>query len=114
MKRIFILSALLILASCTQAVTPILLPLPKEVKWEKGYVKAETTPGAVNLVSAIPEAANQEEAYRLTVEKDSIRLEAVTEHGVWNGWQTLLQLEQKGLSRVAASPIGLLSACVAG
>ena len=95
MKRFLNLAAFLILASCSQAVSPVLLPLPKEVQWEKGSVKADT-PVAEKLVAAIPEAANQEEAYRLRVEKDSIRLEAVTEHGLWNGRQTLRQLEQDG------------------
>ena len=95
MKRIFFFASLLVWVSCTQVVKPILLPLPKEVQWEKGFVKADT-PVAERLVSAIPEAAKQEEAYRLSVDKDSIRLEAVTEHGLWNGRQTLRQLSQDG------------------
>ena len=95
MKRIFFFASLLVWVSCTQVVKPILLPLPKKVQWEKGFVKADT-PVAERLVSAIPEAAKQEEAYRLSVEKDSIRLEAVTEHGLWNGRQTLRQLSQDG------------------
>lgn len=94
-KRTFILAAVVVLASCSQAVRPVLLPLPKEVSWEKGFVKAHT-PVAEKLVAALPEASNQEEAYRLVVEKDSIHLEAVTEHGLWNARQTLAQLEQDG------------------
>ena len=61
MKRTFILAAVVVLASCSQAVRPVLLPLPKEVSWEKGFVKAHT-PVAEKLVAALPEASKQEEA----------------------------------------------------
>lgn len=98
LKRLTIacgVSLLLVLSSCASAVIPTLLPLPKDVQWEKGFVKADT-PVAERLVAAIPEAHFQDEAYRLSVAKDSIRLEAVTRRGLWNGRQTLRQLESRG------------------
>ena len=84
------------LGACTQAQEPALLPLPKQVEYTGGSVKARM-PVTERLVEAIPEATlNENEAYRLSVSKDGVTLEATTEHGLWNGRQTLRQLTPKG------------------
>ena len=96
MHRIFLLSIVLLLGACSKSVSPVLLPLPKEVRWEKGTVKADT-PVSERLVPSIPEASvNEDEAYQLVVEGDTIHLEAVTPRGLWNGRQTLGQLAAAG------------------
>ena len=81
-----------LLAACTKVQEPTLLPLPKQVEYTGGSVKT-SAPVTERLVDAIPEATiNENEAYRLTVGKDGITLEATTEQGLWNGRQTLRQL----------------------
>ena len=97
MKWIAFLSGLICLAlSCTPAVPMVnLLPLPKEVLWEKGSVQA--TDPEILWVDSIPGARlNGEEAYRLSVGRNGIRIDAVTEKGLWNARQTLAQLTQDG------------------
>lgn len=72
---------------------PDLLPLPKVVEYTLGSVKADVSV-TETLVEAIPEAAgNEQEAYRLAVDRSGIRIEAVTEQGLWNARQTLRQLQ---------------------
>lgn len=84
------------LVSCTKAQEPALLPLPKQVEYTGGSVRADV-PVTESLVDAIPEATvNANEAYRLTVTRKSITIEAVTSQGLWNGRQTLRQLAQAG------------------
>ena len=84
------------LASCTEMQEPALLPLPKEVEYTGGSVKAGA-PETLEFVEAIPEARlNGNEAYRLTVDKEGIHIQAVTEQGVCNARQTLTQLTRKG------------------
>ncbi len=97
MKWIAFLSGLICLAlSCTPAVPEVnLLPLPKEVLWEKGSVQA--TDPEILWVDSIPGARlNGDEAYRLSVGRNGIRIDAVTEKGLWNARQTLAQLTQDG------------------
>ena len=97
MKWIAFLPGLICLAlSCTPAVPEVnLLPLPKEVLWEKGSVQA--TDPEILWVDSIPGARlNGEEAYRLSVGRNGIRIDAVTEKGLWNARQTLAQLTQDG------------------
>ena len=90
------LVGLILLVSCARAQEPALLPLPKQVEYTGGSVKADT-PVTETLVEAIPEATlNENEAYRLTVTRQGITLEATTLQGLWNGRQTLRQLTQKG------------------
>ena len=85
---------LLAAVSCGAGPEPALLPLPKQVEYVGGSVKADA-PVTERLVASIPEAAlNENEAYRLTVGRDGVFLEATTEHGLWNGRQTLRQLTQ--------------------
>ncbi|MBQ3767260.1 MAG: family 20 glycosylhydrolase [Bacteroidales bacterium] len=84
------------LLSCTAVQEPVLLPLPKQVEYTGGTVRADA-PVTETLVDAVPEALlNEKEAYRLTVGKTGIRIEAATEQGLWNARQTLKQLVRKG------------------
>lgn len=97
MKWIAVLSGLICLAlSCTPAVQEVnLLPLPKEMKMEGGRVEASVP--EVVWVDSIPGLRlNADEAYRLSVGRDGIRIDAVTEKGLWNARQTLAQLTQDG------------------
>ena len=88
---------LLVLAvvSCAKVQEPALLPLPKQVVYTGGSIKAGA-PETLEFVEAIPEAQrNGNEAYRLTVDKAGVHIEAVSTQGVWNARQTLKQLTQK-------------------
>jgi hypothetical protein len=68
-----------------------LLPRPKQITVGKGTVSSPRV--KVRYVKAIPGVErNVEEAYRLRVSRRSVRIEAVSEHGVWNARQTLAQL----------------------
>ena len=100
MKRLTLLAvAAALAAACGHGPECNLLPLPKMYEAGRGTVDAARADARmeVRLVDALPEAgANGQEAYRLTVRKDGILLEAVTEDGVWNGRQTLRQLEHDG------------------
>ena len=97
MKRFAILLGLSLIAlSCASPAPEVsLLPLPKEVRWGRGSV-AVSEPD-VQWVDSIPGARqNEDEAYRLTVGKQGILIEAVTEKGRWNALQTLSQLTRDG------------------
>lgn len=95
-RNLFSLVLLVLLTACSQAVRPALLPLPKQLEWGRGTVPSGT-PVAERLVESIPEARlNEGEAYRIRVEKDSIRVEAVSRQGLWNARQTLAQLAEGG------------------
>ena len=95
MKWIAVLSGLICLAlSCTPAVPEVnLLPLPKEMKMEGGRVEA-SVPEVVWVDSIPGSRLNADEAYRLSVGRNGIRIDAVTEKGLWNARQTLAQLTQ--------------------
>lgn len=68
-----------------------LLPRPKQVTVSRGTVHAPQI--KVRYVKAIPGVErNAEEAYRIRITRRSVRIEALTEHGVWNARQTLAQL----------------------
>lgn len=97
MKWIAVLSGLICLAlSCTPAVQEVnLLPLPKEMKMEGGRVEA-SVPEVVWVDSIPGSRLNADEAYRLSVGRNGIRIDAVTEKGLWNARQTLAQLTQDG------------------
>jgi len=95
MRRLPAIWVLCILLAC-RAEHPALLPLPKQITYERGTVAA-STPVSERLVPEIPEASlNGEEAYRIKVCKDSVYLEAVTGRGLWNAKQTLRQLAAGG------------------
>ena len=88
--------AAVLLVSCANAQEPALLPLPKQVAYTGGSIRSGA-PETLSFVDAIPEALlNDSEAYRLTIDKTGVHIEAVTEQGVWNARQTLRQLTQKG------------------
>ena len=90
------LLAAALLVSCAKAQEPALLPLPKQVEFTGGSIRAGA-PETLTFVASIPEAVlNENEAYRLTVDQAGVHIEAVTEQGVWNARQTLRQLAQKG------------------
>ena len=92
----FIALLLCALASCTRVQEPALLPLPKQVEYTGGNIKTGA-PETLEFVEAISEASlNENEAYRLTIDKNGIHIQAVTTQGVWNARQTLKQLTQKG------------------
>ena len=81
------------LVSCAEAPEAALLPLPKQIEYTGGSVKADM-PVTETLVEAIPEATlNDNEAYRLIVTRKGITIEATTSQGLWNGRQTLRQLQ---------------------
>ena len=112
------LLAAVLLVSCAKEQEPALLPLPKQVEYTGGSIRAGA-PETVAFVEAIPEAVlNENEAYRLTVDKAGVHIEAVTEQGVWNARQTLRQLRGSHVGRrpshAAASWTGPVSACAAG
>ena len=89
-------ATLLAAPACTPVQEPALLPLPKQVEFIGGSIKAGA-PEMLEFVEAIPEARlNEKEAYRLTIDKDGIHIQAVTEQGVWNARQALRQLSRKG------------------
>ena len=90
--KLFLLALTLWVAiPSAQAGVDDLLPRPKQVTVGKGTVSAPRV--KVRYVKAIPGVErNVEEAYRLRVSRRSVRIEAVSEHGVWNARQTLAQL----------------------
>ena len=93
------LLAAVLLVSCAKAQEPALLPLPKQVEFTGGSIRAGA-PETLSFVEAIPEAVlNENEAYRLTVDKAGVHIEAVTERGVWNARQTLRQLRDSHVGR---------------
>ena len=92
-KIAFLCTAVVMLVSCAKAPEAALLPLPKQVEYTGGSVKADT-PVTETLVDAIPEAPlGGNEAYRLIVTRKGITIEATTPQGLWNGRQTLRQLQ---------------------
>ena len=89
------LLAAVLLVSCAKAQEPALLPLPKQIEYTGGSIRAGA-PEMLTFVESIPEAVlNENEAYRLTVDKAGVHIEAVTERGAWNARQTLRQLVQR-------------------
>ena len=92
-KITILFAAVAILVSCAKAPEAALLPLPKQVEYTGGSVKADA-PVTETLVDAIPEAPlGGNEAYRLIVSRKGITIEATTPQGLWNGRQTLRQLQ---------------------
>ena len=79
--------------SCAPSASGVdnLLPRPKQLVVGRGNVPRQDA--KILFVDSVPGAAgHQEEAYRLTVGRRAVLIEAVTEHGVWNARQTLAQL----------------------
>ncbi len=73
-KITILFTAVVMLVSCAEAPEAALLPLPKQVEYTGGSVKADT-PVTETLVDAIPEATlNENEAYRLIVTRKGITI----------------------------------------
>ena len=90
-KFLILMLMLVVAVPAAQAGVDDLLPRPKQVTVRRGTVSAPSV--KVRYVKSIPGAKlNQEEAYRLRVTRRGVRIEAVTEHGVWNARKTLGQL----------------------
>ena len=92
MRRILPL-LILVLSACARLPEPALLPLPRSVEWGKGTVPCGKMDGRIAI--HMDETLGPE-AYRLSIGRDSIRIEAATEDGIWNARQTLRQLEFEG------------------
>ncbi len=127
-KKLGLLTALLLAVSGgVGANAQCLLPMPQKVEWQKGKVSVENVrveqanapvgrgtlrlledwlvkgvitskPSTILCFRALPNAAN-DEAYRLSVAKDSIVLSAATPLGYLRGAQTLLQLTENSSVR---------------
>lgn len=95
MKRI--LSLILILAAVIRvSAQPVsLLPRPQKYQETKGVlVWNPSTPLTVSSVKEIPEAGvHQQEAYTLSVTREGVKIQAVTDEGVFRARQTLAQLQ---------------------
>lgn len=91
MKRQFLYILLLMVGCIVQAQMPQLLPKPQKVSFTGKYVKAGVPVREV-LVSEVPGAEFQDEAYHLTVGRDGVTIEAVTRQGLYWGRQTMGQL----------------------
>lgn len=91
MKRQFLYILLLMVSCIVQAQMPQLLPKPQKVSFTGKYVKAGVPVREV-LVSEVPGAEFQDEAYHLTVGRDGVTIEAVTRQGLYWGRQTMGQL----------------------
>ena len=75
----------------------VLLPVPKQIAYN-GQSCPESMKPTIQLVERIPEAGrHQDEAYRLEVCSDGIKVEAVTPIGVIRAQQTLEQLLDDGV-----------------
>lgn len=88
------MTLLLCMAFATPAYASIddLLPRPKQIVTGRGTLpwRNKVRVRYVDSIAGVPR--NAEEAYRLSVTRRGVRIEAVTEHGVWNARQTLSQL----------------------
>ena len=101
-KRYILLLISIIITSYTKAEKDSslqLLPMPQSLqvgRWQRYIlINGEVDESVLTerLIDDIPEAdLNIEEAYKLTVTKDSVIIEAVTELGIYRGRQTLNQL----------------------
>lgn len=89
----FLLISFLLLITIPSANAGVedLLPRPKQVEAGRGTVHPRHV--RVRYVKKIPGVErNADEAYRIHVTRLGIRIDAITDHGVWNARQTLAQL----------------------
>ena len=100
MKKLLIaLIAACAMTACAGTPECTLLPLPKSYEAGRGTVDAAKVLDRteLRLVDSLPEAGlNVQEAYRLSVSRKGVVLEAVSPAGLWNGLQTLRQLGNRG------------------
>ncbi|MDP3434610.1 MAG: family 20 glycosylhydrolase [Bacteroidota bacterium] len=74
---------------------PALIPMPQKVAWNKQHFKIEGNKSRMvqRIVPNFPEVpTNQDEAYILKVNADSVILQAKTPKGLFRGQQTIKQL----------------------
>ena len=80
---------------CNSFDAPALIPMPQKITWGKFHFKIEGSESRIvkRIVASLPEVPiNQEEAYILKVDADSVVLLAETEKGLFRGGQTIRQL----------------------
>jgi hypothetical protein len=92
------------------AEVPALIPMPQKIDWNQQNFKIEGNESRMinRLVAYLPDVPiNQEEAYQLKVNADSVILQAITAKGLFRGQQTLRQLTvtEHGKSRIAGCTI---------
>lgn len=74
---------------------PALIPMPQHITWNNQFFKIEGNESRMvrRIVPSLPEVPiNQDEAYRLKVNADSVVLVAETNKGLFRGEQTIKQL----------------------
>lgn len=78
---------------------PALIPLPKQVKWNKGYYTIDLSKSlAAQVKIELISSTQNKEGYELIVHPNQITIKAATQHGVFNALQTLQQLARNGLT----------------
>lgn len=80
---------------CNSFDTPALIPMPQKIIWNKFHFKIEGNESRIakRIVANLPEVPiNQDEAYTLKVNADSVVLIAQTSKGLFRGAQTIRQL----------------------
>ncbi|MDP3916125.1 MAG: family 20 glycosylhydrolase [Bacteroidota bacterium] len=83
---------------CGQSQTtdvPALIPMPQKIAWNKQNFKIKGNESRIiqRIVANLPEVSiNQDEAYILKVDADSVILQAKTSKGLFRGQQTIKQL----------------------
>lgn len=97
-------------ARTNHANVPALIPMPQKVTWNKQNFKIEGNESRIiyRIVVNLPEVPiNQDEAYILKVNADSVILQAKTPKGLFRGQQTIKQLtfSENGKEYVAGCEI---------
>lgn len=80
---------------CNSFDAPALIPMPQKITWGKFHFKTEGSESRIvkRIVASLPEVPiNQDEAYTLKVDADSLVLKAQTAEGLFRGEQTIRQL----------------------
>ncbi|OYY99710.1 MAG: hypothetical protein B7Y37_13345 [Sphingobacteriia bacterium 28-36-52] len=81
---------------------PALIPMPKQVKWNKEYYTIDPSKSlAAQVKIELISSAQHKEWYELIVRPNQITIKAATQHGVFNALQTLQQLARNGQTIVA-------------
>jgi N-acetyl-beta-hexosaminidase len=84
-----------VFAQSKTAENQALIPMPQEISWNKQNFKIEGNESHIiqRIVAQLPEVPiNQDEAYLLKVNADSIILQSKTPEGLFRGQQTINQL----------------------
>ena len=110
---VWIVVTLALLACCTERPAPpdVLLPRPRLLTWTGDYYQAENPTCRFNKVCSIAGARDYplygypDEAYRLSVTRDSIVVNSITETGRLRALQTLEQLREGGEGQIPCCEI---------